>query len=426
MKAKIEEVINRGKNTIEEMKTEEEKKLETLKKRINALESKVKKKDEEIVEMKNLMKLKQTTFVESLQSLTTDFASKQKDLQDVILQKQQEIEEIEEKLRKNTVPDKTAASTDHKTSKNSSNSSNVKDDNSWNNSNSNDGGNHKTAPTACFKCGEEGHSSRQCNEILTNKMWCSHCSKNTHKTENCWYLKQKNQRKDSRKNNDPKKQSQRGPKPLQREKPSNDNEMNDTTDENKRPNRDAKDKNRKVGMKRVTCSICNKVGHQEGDCWHANESNDSRCTVCHKFGHVEKNCRHRNKKDTNRCAICRKFGHLEKDCWLNKERSVSMDNSDKDFSGHHTTTSSKHGKDTKCKICKKFGHLEGDCKKARTKDDNNITISTPSHQPSKSNENHEAPDITSSTNAPVPSKNQDMLMLCMKTLMDQWHQQKQN
>ena len=56
-------VIDSGKKTLEIMKAEEEKKIEILRKKTTNLENKVKKKDEEINELKNLMKLKQTTFM---------------------------------------------------------------------------------------------------------------------------------------------------------------------------------------------------------------------------------------------------------------------------------------------------------------------------------------------------------------------------
>ena len=409
MNAKIEEIINDGKKTIEMMKTEEAKKLETLKKKTISLETKVKKKDEEIVELKNLMKLKQTNFVESLHSITSDFASKEKDLQSIILQKQKEIEDLEEKLRLSVGRDQISSSTGGDTSKRQKSSSNTEDD-GINNFPSNDiedfaqnnpGKQKKEGYKTCYRCGEEGHLSRQCNNLQTNKLWCSHCSKNTHATEKCWSLKPKNSKstgKDLSKGKDTQKQPLKDSKMREAEKQKDDGN-------------------------KIICQICNKRGHREKDCWHRNENNDNRCSVCNKFGHTGRNCRHRNKGD--RCTKCKKFGHLEKDCWQNNAMNIPAAN----LQGKQNSYVHRARQSLKCKICKKFDHQEKDCKH-RNNNNNGFDNLKSSNQSDTIRRNNDA-ICTSTHNSPVnksanPSKNEDMLMLCMKILMDQWHQQKQN
>ena len=126
-------------------------------------------------------------------------------------------------------------------------------------------------------------------------------------------------------------------------------------------------------------------------------------------------CRYRDKDDSERCHTCKRFGHSGQNCWQN-----SQDNSYKKpyhIKGNDTNISSKdEEKSIKCKTCKKLGHLEKECncgnqQNVKNKINNgNIISSTPT---------------TSDVQNLIPPKNQDVLMLFMKSLLDQWHQQNQ-
>ena len=117
--------------------------------------------------------------------------------------------------------------------------------------------------------------------------------------------------------------------------------------------------------------------------------------------------------------MCKKFGHLKKDCWQNIEDRYKKAN---ERQNDETSFDSRRN-ENKCKICKKIGHLENDCSNGYKKKtlDNDRKF----RKEDKSRRKGDLPissDIMQPSNTP---KNQDMLMLCMKTILDQWHQQNQ-
>ena len=86
------------KHALELLKAEEESKTTLLKKKMQAMENKAKKKDDEIEQLKSLTKLKQTNFVETIQSLTKEFAEKSIGMNQTILLQQEQIIQLEQKL----------------------------------------------------------------------------------------------------------------------------------------------------------------------------------------------------------------------------------------------------------------------------------------------------------------------------------------
>ena len=98
----IEKMTEAEKHAIELIKQEEANKITTLQKKVQSLEKKIEKKDSEIEQLKSMTKLKQTNFVETIQSLSKEFAEKNVDANQTILIQQDKILQLEKKLHQET------------------------------------------------------------------------------------------------------------------------------------------------------------------------------------------------------------------------------------------------------------------------------------------------------------------------------------
>ena len=293
------------------IKTEEENKYNILKKKLQLLENKLKKKDEELEEMKKLTKLKQTNFVENLQNLSQEYAEKYTNLQSTLLQKDKEIARLEQRIGNQ----KDCLETRQASNENGESNDNEEEDRNNNSVSKKKEDLLKTKDLQrrkkridgrkCFICKNKGHIAMDCPDYDSKSGWCTYCSKDTHDTEDCWSKKKEDK-------------SYRDGNKIQ---PSRDN--NNTR----------------------WCTYCCKNNHNTIDCWYTNkknENNEKRSSDKNKGNIQEKNdslykqrdrvgrreeqnngrsgeSRTRYRDDSKRhrqeCSFCFKSGHTFEDCW---------------------------------------------------------------------------------------------------------------
>ena len=200
MKTRIEEIKKAEKAAIELVKKEEENKYNALKKRFQALEIKLKKKEEELDAQKNLAKLRQTKFLEDIESLTQEYAEKSTELKSSIIEKEQKIMSMEKQI--NAKKDIDGVPTDRNTNKNTKRSDKIEDSELLDSHDEQEDEMKKNAPDInnrnrnernlekrkCYNCNNKGHIAADCPNKNISK-WCTYCSKKNHNTDECWSAK---------------------------------------------------------------------------------------------------------------------------------------------------------------------------------------------------------------------------------------------
>ena len=290
MKTKIEEMKKAERAAIELLRKEEENKYNALKKKFQTLEGKMKKKEEELEALKNLAKLKQTNFVENLQTLTEKYAEKFTEMKGSLIEKEQEISKLKERvmLKKNT--DTSAKETHGKNENLSQSGSKTADSKAENDDQSGDnnkkngyeklGGNENdpVIPKAgkekrkCFQCNTRGHLAKDCPNI-DNSKWCTFCSKNSHNIEDCWSKKDSHIVRDAA----------------------------------------GKDCSDKDDSKR--CTFCSKNDHNTEDCWSKKNQNRKNINPRSKTKNDNLDKKKDNQhKPRGKCPTCSEKGHTAEEC----------------------------------------------------------------------------------------------------------------
>ncbi|XP_023225362.1 ATP-dependent RNA helicase vasa-like isoform X2 [Centruroides sculpturatus] len=140
----------------------------------------------------------------------------------------------------------------------------------------------------CFKCGEDGHISRDCSKNSFQsggKKDCYKCGGSGHISKDCT---SSNNRKSS---------------------------ACFKCGEEGHMSRDCTNSDSRKGS---ACYKCGEEGHMSRDCTNSDSRKGSACYKCGEEGHISRDCTNSDNKKGSGCFKCGKDGHMAKDCTESK------------------------------------------------------------------------------------------------------------
>jgi len=227
----------------------------------------------------------------------------------------------------------------------------------------------KLSNDVCFNCKQEGHTKRFCPQMP--KLICNHCKQEGHiKNEcpmgnKCFHCEADNHKSWQcplkRKENKYRKEA--GQKSGVFPKMKKENISGDPAN--------------KIKHKKDRCFNCQEIGHRGFDCPHPNvrdnEEEKNKCFNCKEIGHRLKDCPKpiKDQKYQDKCFNCQEMGHKSKDCTKPKVESKPKESKDKENFVRKVSNSKGGGRgqmSATCFNCKQEGHKSYACPKPVSKE----------------------------------------------------------
>ena len=355
------------------IKDEEEAKTEAVMKKLKAAEGKIKKKDEEIEQLKTTMKLKTSTFTETVTNISEDFAGKIVDYTKLVNEQQDKILKMEEERQNSSTEDaderqQKIETLERKVKEKEKKIAELqmkdkpKDPMEQHN---------KKGPKKPLGAGKPSSTvnltsfanavRKRTMDPIDEKVNEDHVDKILNDDE--WFKDEDEISGDIILKND--KCRQEWYKRLNIDEES----WNDEND-NENKNKDFGNNANRRNDNKMKCTGCFKEGHEAKDCYYANKL----CNSCGKKGHLKRHCKIESERTATEekkiCQLCKKENHTADVC--RNRNNISK-----------TTPNSKNA--IQCQICKNMGHTADICKNGMNRRTDNGSSTKPRDVRSQTN-----------------------------------------